>query len=220
MSMPPRAATGTTPDAARTAVLTSVVTETREVMWAAGTTEVSDAEIREAERLLAQARRILDRSRRDRVHRVPLTADWIERARAGEPVHMAWLNPLRIPVEIFIDGPHARSTLTPGALHEGPPGCLHGGFAAALLDHVLGVLLAAQGILAFTANLHLDFHRTTLLDIPCELGGEVVSVQGRKVRTRAFISQDGTTTVSGEGLFIQPEGLHIAGVGPVEETGA
>lgn len=216
----PTTPAGAPPDAARATVLTSLVEETRRVMWAAGTTEVSNADVREAEQLLTRARTVLDRSRRDRVHRVPISLDWADRAQAGEPVRMAWLNPLRIPVEISIDGPRARATLTPGALHEGPPGCLHGGFAAALLDHVLGVLLAAQGILAFTANLHLDFHRTTVLDVPCELGGEVVTVDGRKVMTRAFIRQDGLTTVSGEGLFVQPEGLHLAGSGSVEETGA
>ena len=201
-------------------MLSSLIEETRGLMAAAGTTAVSDAEVGEAEELMARARRILERDRRDRVHRKPLDADWVERAQAGEPVHMAWLNPLRIPVEISISGPRAVAAFLPTALHEGPPGCLHGGFAAALLDHLLGVLLSAQGFPAFTANLHLDYHRTTVLDTPCKLGGEVVSIEGRKVTTRTWIEQAGAVTVSGTGLFVRPTGRSFAGLGRVEDTGA
>lgn len=206
-----------THDSNRIAALTSLIDTTREVMWAAGTTEVSDDDVHEAERLLAQAAVILVRVARDRVHRTPVTPEWAELARTGEPVQMAWLNPLRIPVEVLISGRRGTATLVPGALHEGPQGCLHGGFSAAILDHLLGVLLSALGMPAFTASLTLSYHRPTLLDLPAEFGGELVSVDGRKIGTRAWIHQDGVDTVTGEGLFIVPAGLHIDGLTRVTE---
>jgi acyl-coenzyme A thioesterase PaaI-like protein len=189
--------------------LTRLVEATRELMWAAGTTDVDPAELREAEELLSQASAILSRKRRDRVHRMPVTRDWTDRAQQGEPVEMAWLNPLRIPLSMRVEGRRATACFLPEALHEGPPDCLHGGFGAALLDHVLGVLVSAQGLPAFTAALELSYLSPTVLDEPAEVGGEVVAVTGRKVRTRGWIRQGDRTTIEATGLFIQPEGFHL-----------
>jgi len=188
----------------------SLVATTRDLMLAAGTTDVEPAHIDEAEALLRRAAELLGARRRPRVHRLVVDQAWATRARAGElPIHLAPLNPLGIPLTLKIDGTRATASMTPGPLHEGPPNLFHGGFSAAVLDHLLGVLISAQGIPAFTAHLELDYLAGIRLDEPVEFVGEVVSIEGRKVTARAWIEQDGTCAVEAHGLFIQPEGLEL-----------
>jgi acyl-coenzyme A thioesterase PaaI-like protein len=101
-------------------------------------------------------------------------------------------------------GARATANLTPDALHEGPPGLLHGGFSAALLDALLGTLIATQGLFAYTANLQLRYLRGTVLDEPVEIVGEVTRVVGRKVYAEGWISQYGRRTVEAQGVFVEP----------------
>ncbi|WP_296606572.1 PaaI family thioesterase [Nocardioides sp.] len=184
--------------------LTRLVDATRELMAAAATTDVEPDEVARATSLIEQATEELSARRRDRVHRMPLDADWAARARAGEPVTMAWLNPLRFPLEVVIEGRRATTTMVPEAIHEGPPESLHGGWTAAILDHLLGILICAHDLPARTAQLTLTYRRGTRLDVPTEFGGEIVEIQGRKAVTRAWVRQEGVTTVEADGLFVLP----------------
>ncbi|WP_235734534.1 PaaI family thioesterase [Nocardioides alcanivorans] len=200
----------TAPAAERIQPLTRLVESTRSLMSAAGTTDVDVATLQEATNLLDQVTEMLGRQRRDRVHRIPITPTWTERAQRGEPVRMASLNPMRIPISLHVDGRRATARFLPSALFEGPPDCLHGGFAAALIDHLLGMLVSAQGIPGLTASLELRFRRPTALDIECEVGGEVRDVSGRKFLADAWIRQSGEVTVEATGLFVRPDGLELA----------
>jgi len=184
----------------RLPALNDLIAATRELMLAAGTTDVEPDRIRQAESLIAEATRLLGEERRMRVHRPP-----VERAVAGERLfHLAPLNPLGIPLVLSVTGRRGTATLVPGALHEGPPGLLHGGFSAAVLDHVLGVLIFAQGLPVFTATLELTFRKSIVLDEPMEIVGEVTRIEGRKAWAEAFISQHGLRTVEARGLFVRP----------------
>lgn len=46
-----------------------------------------------------------------------------------------------------------------GATYEGPPGFVHGGVCALILDQVMGEAAAAAGYPGMTAGLTLRFHR-------------------------------------------------------------
>jgi acyl-CoA thioesterase FadM len=48
------------------------------------------------------------------------------------------------------------------------------------------------------------FHRPTPIDEDLELFGETVSIEGRKVRSRAEIRVGGELCASSEALFIRP----------------
>ncbi|GAA3130013.1 PaaI family thioesterase [Streptosporangium carneum] len=89
-----------------------------------------------------------------------------------------------------------------GMPYQGPPGCVHGGVSALLLDHTLGVANHWAGVSGMTAELTLRYHRPTPLFEPLTVTGRQVSVDGRKIRTTGTISAGGKVCVSAEGLFI------------------
>lgn len=93
-------------------------------------------------------------------------------------------------------------TVALGLPYQGPPGHLHGGVSALLLDHTLGVANGRAGTSGMTAELTLRYHRPTPLFEPLTVAGRQVSVDGRKIRTTGTISAGGQVRVSAEGLFI------------------
>lgn len=93
-------------------------------------------------------------------------------------------------------------TTTLGMPYQGPPGFVHGGISALLLDHTLGVANHWAGPSGMTAELTLRYHRTTPLFEPLTITGRQVSVDGRKIRTEGTLAAGGEVCVSAEGLFI------------------
>ncbi|SUA45233.1 Uncharacterized protein, possibly involved in aromatic compounds catabolism [Nocardia africana] len=87
--------------------------------------------------------------------------------------------------------------------YQGPPGHVHGGVAALLLDHTLGVANAWSGRSGATAQLNVRYHRPTPLFEPLTVSGRMVSENGRKINSAGAVhTADGTLCVSVEGLFI------------------
>ncbi|MFC4603995.1 PaaI family thioesterase [Rhodococcus kronopolitis] len=87
--------------------------------------------------------------------------------------------------------------------YQGPPGCVHGGVSALILDHVLGVANAWGGRAGMTAQLNVRYHRPTPLFEPLTITGKQMSVEGRKINTVGDIkTAAGDVCVSVEGLFI------------------
>lgn len=91
---------------------------------------------------------------------------------------------------------------TLGLPYQGPPGFVHGGISALLLDHTLGVANAWAGPSGMTAELTLRYHRTTPLFEPLTVTGRQTSVDGRKIRAEGAITARGEVCVSAQGLFI------------------
>ncbi|WP_107706008.1 PaaI family thioesterase [Nocardioides allogilvus] len=94
----------------------------------------------------------------------------------------------------------ARVTL--GLAYQGPPGCVHGGVSALLLDHTLGVANHWAGDSGMTGTLTLRYHRPTPLFEELTISARQESVDGRKIRTLGTISVGGEVCVSADGLFI------------------
>lgn len=97
-------------------------------------------------------------------------------------------------------------TVTLGLPYQGPPGHVHGGISALLLDHALGVANHWGGPSGMTAQLTLRYHRPTPLFEPLTVTARQVSVDGRKIRTSGALSAGGQDCVTAEGLFI---GKHL-----------
>lgn len=93
-------------------------------------------------------------------------------------------------------------TVTLGMPYQGPPGFVHGGISALLLDHTLGVANAWAGPSGMTAQLNLRYHRTTPLFETLTVSGAQQSVDGRKIRTTGSITAGGELCVSADGLFV------------------
>lgn len=93
-------------------------------------------------------------------------------------------------------------TVKLGLPYQGPPGFVHGGVSAMLLDHTLGVANAYAGPSGMTAHLGLDYVRPTPLFTDLLVTGRQVRVEGRKIWTEGTISAEGKVCVRAKGLFI------------------
>lgn len=88
-------------------------------------------------------------------------------------------------------------------LHEGPPGHIHGGIVATLLDEAMSKLNLPLNVLAITRHMEIDYLRPAPLDQSLVLIGRHVRREGRKLFHQAEIQHpDGTVLARGKGLFI------------------
>ncbi|WP_068164549.1 PaaI family thioesterase [Rhodococcus phenolicus] len=87
--------------------------------------------------------------------------------------------------------------------YQGPPGYVHGGVSALLLDHVLGVANAWAGARGATAQLDVRYHRPVPLFEPLTVAARAVTRDGLKTGTVGEIRlADGTVCVSVDALFV------------------
>lgn len=96
---------------------------------------------------------------------------------------------------------HAEVTL--GAPYEGPPGLVHGGVVALLLDQLMGETASGFKRLTLTGTLTMRYRRGTPLG-PVRIEGRIDREEGRKVFVVATIADPEGVTVEAEGVFIIP----------------
>jgi acyl-coenzyme A thioesterase PaaI-like protein len=90
-----------------------------------------------------------------------------------------------------------------GAAYEGPPGHVHGGVAALVLDHVLGAAASSQEKPRLTGTITLRYLRTTRLgNLHAE--ARIAKTEGVKTYTVGHLADGEGVTVEAEGVFIQP----------------
>ena len=91
-----------------------------------------------------------------------------------------------------------------GAAFEGPPGHVHGGISALLLDHVLGEAASDGTSPRLTGTISMRYVRTTPLgDLHVE--ARIVRTEGVKTYAVGQLSDAEGVTVEAEGLFITPK---------------
>jgi len=94
--------------------------------------------------------------------------------------------------------------VTLGAAYEGPPGHVHGGICALLLDHVLGATAHKPGKPAVTGTLTLRYELGTRLG-PLHAEAHVDRVEGVKTYAVGHLSTPDGVTVRAQGVFIHPQ---------------
>ena len=88
--------------------------------------------------------------------------------------------------------------------YEGPPGYVHGGIIATLLDEAMSKSVRARGIVAMTRRLEVEYLRPVPSGSPVRLEGRVTRNEGRKHWVEAKILDDGGIALAeGKGLFIE-----------------
>jgi acyl-coenzyme A thioesterase PaaI-like protein len=100
-------------------------------------------------------------------------------------------------------------------LHEGPPGHIHGGIVATLLDEAMSKLNRPLNVLAMTRHMEIDYLHPVPLYQPLVLTSRHLSREGRKLFHQAEIQRpDGTVLARAKGLFIviDPRLLAMAGL--------
>jgi hypothetical protein len=116
------------------------------------------------------------------------------------------LNPIAPPLTFAFDGERLRGTGALPAVYVGPPGTVHGGVVAMVLDELLGAVNACLGLGAFTGTLSIRYERPTPIATELELESWVDRTEGRKVFTVGTISAGGEVTARAEGVFIRVNG--------------
>jgi acyl-coenzyme A thioesterase PaaI-like protein len=109
--------------------------------------------------------------------------------------------------DAFVATPHpetgevlARCTFT--RQHVGPPGRVHGGSVATLLDHVVGFATAAVGKSGMTAGLDIRYKGATPYNVPLLVRARYTHSEGRKHFATGEIVAEGVVTASALGVFI------------------
>jgi acyl-coenzyme A thioesterase PaaI-like protein len=115
-------------------------------------------------------------------------------------------NPVAVPLQIVQDKERGRASaeFELNALYEGPPGQVHGGVVALVLDQVFGEAAAAGGTPGMTGTLTLRYQLNTPLG-RCSAEAWVDRHDGVKTIVKGELRRaDGTITVTAEGIFILP----------------
>lgn len=88
--------------------------------------------------------------------------------------------------------------------YEGPPGYVHGGMIATLLDEAMSKAVRASGHVAMTRHMEVDYRRPVPSGSNIHIAGRVVRSEGRKHWVESSIqNESGTTLAAGKGLFIE-----------------
>jgi uncharacterized protein (TIGR00369 family) len=190
--------------AERVAALAELAARVRELTEAVVLTGVDDAEITAVAEQVAE---LTDRLNAARLSHPPLAevdGDGMVRQLAS-PV-IGRLNPIAPPVEVTVDEDGTvHGTFTVNAVYEGPPGFVHGGVTAMVLDQLLGMAASAAGSPGMTATLDVRYRRPTLYDVPLTVEARMVRTEGRKTFAEAHIKDpEGRVTVEASAMFVMP----------------
>lgn len=87
---------------------------------------------------------------------------------------------------------------------QGPPGHVHGGASAALLDEVMGMVVWHAGYRVASVNLECEYRKPVPLGVELHVRGEIVERTGRTIQTQGAITlPDGTQAVIGRGIYVE-----------------
>jgi acyl-coenzyme A thioesterase PaaI-like protein len=180
------------------------LTEAVRKLIAAGLhTEVDEDTVRAAQTSIEAVTEMLERQQR-------AVGSKLRHEGTGRP--LAWANPavglrnaIAPPMEIHHeDDGRCWSEFSLSGAYEGPPGWVHGGICALVLDHILGEA-ASDGLTQpkFTGTISLRYVRGTPLG---RLRAEafIERIDGVKTFARGYLKDADGTTVEAEGVFIQP----------------
>jgi len=115
------------------------------------------------------------------------------------------LNPVGLHLEFFLDSDGGVVSFpTVADTYEGPPGYVHGGIIATLLDEAMSKAVRSRGIVAMTRRLEIDYLRPVSSGSPHRLEGKLTRSEGRKHWVEAAIRDEkGIVLAEGKGLFIE-----------------
>ena len=175
----------------------------RELIDAGIRTDVDGKTVREAQAAIEAVTASLRSVQRDQT-------STLRHADTGQA--LAWSNPavglrnaIAPPMEIHHEADsRCWAEFDLGVVYEGPPGLVHGGICALVLDHMLGEA-ASEGLTKprFTGTITLRYLRGTPLG-PLRAEAFIERTEGHKTFARGHLGDAAGWSVEADGVFIQP----------------
>lgn len=87
---------------------------------------------------------------------------------------------------------------------EGPPGYVHGGVIATLLDEAMSKSVRARGLTAMTRSMQVDYRRPVPVGTPLRMEGRLLQSAERRHATEArILDTNGTILAASTGVFAE-----------------
>ncbi len=125
------------------------------------------------------------------------------------------INPQGLHLSFTLDttvpgSPTATAQVQLTQMHEGPPGHIHGGIIATLMDEAMSKLNRPLNVLAMTRHMEVDYLRPSPLNQPLILTSHHLSRKGRKLFHHAELrNATGQILAQAKGLFIIIDANHL-----------
>lgn len=112
-------------------------------------------------------------------------------------------HPLGFRLTFERDGSDVVTQFTPGPLHQGPPGIMHGGLVSTLADEIgAWAVIAATERFGFTTSVSGRLRKAIRVGVPVVGRGRVTSASSRVVDVAVEISQRGDLAFEGAFRFV------------------
>jgi len=94
--------------------------------------------------------------------------------------------------------------ITLGVHYQGPPGRVHGGVVAWIMDAVLSRAMHAARLLGLTGTLSIRYLAATPVGVPLRCQARIERIEGRKLFIQGSIFNGAEETSRSEGIFLLP----------------
>lgn len=166
--------------------------------------QADDANVARAHELIAEATHLLSAELDPEPFGVRTTT--AGRVLTWGNVAIGMRNAIAPPLNVVVDQSGCATVdLALEAPYEGPPGHVHGGMCALILDHVLGATAHRPGKPAFTGTLTLRYVAPTRLGRLCAEAWIESESDSKTIAAGHIKDADGVVTVQAEGVFIRPK---------------
>ena len=122
----------------------------------------------------------------------------------GELVAMAGRSHPCSPDLVWQEEPNRiTGTVTFGQAFEGPPGHVHGGWVAGVLDHLMGMTHVRTGYPGMTGGLSVRYLKPTPLNQVIQVSAEAREIDDKRTEVKAAMRCGDTTTATAEAIFVR-----------------
>ena len=122
----------------------------------------------------------------------------------GELVAMAGRSHPCSPDLVWQEEPNRiTGTVTFGQAFEGPPGHVHGGWVAGVLDHLMGMTHVRTGYPGMTGGLSVRYLKPTPLNQVIQVSAEARELGDKRTEVKAAMRCGDTTTATAEAIFVR-----------------
>jgi uncharacterized protein (TIGR00369 family) len=104
----------------------------------------------------------------------------------------------------LFSGGSVESTFVMDIRHQGPPGFMHGGASAALMDEALGLSIWYAGFQVVTVNLNITYLKPVPLGKQVHIRGAMSGRENRRIYADGkIVLPDGQVAVTAKGIYVE-----------------